>query len=77
MSEEQEGYEFYKLLEGSNGITIAQEVPNEEESRPIASLGGPLKAENLELKRIITSPKKLNSARLYIYEKTTTEKQGS
>jgi hypothetical protein len=76
MSEDHQDYDFYKLLENSNGIAIAQEVPEEVE-RPIVSLGEPLKADNLELKRIITSPKKLNSARLYIYEKTTTDKQGS
>ena len=75
--EDHEDYDFYKLLERNNSITIMQDIPSRSEL-PIASLGQPLKDENLELKQIITSPKKLNSARLYIYEKViTTEKQGS
>ena len=76
ISEEHPDYEFYKLLEKNNSLTIMQNIPNRNDL-PIASLGEPLKDENLELKQIITSPKKLNSARLYIYEKITTEKQGS
>ncbi len=76
ISEEHPDYEFYKLLEKNNSLTIMQNIPSRNDL-PIASLGEPLKDENLELKQIITSPKKLNSARLYIYEKITTEKQGS
>ncbi len=76
MPEDHKDYEFYKLLEKKHSITITQEIPGRNDL-PIASLGEPLKEENLELKQIITSPKKLNSARLYIYEKVITEKQGS
>ena len=76
MSEDHKDYEFYKLLEKKRNLTITQELPSRNDL-PIASLGEPLKEENLELKQIITSPKKLNSARLYIYEKVITEKQGS
>ena len=76
ISEEHPDYKFYKLLEKNNSLTIMQNIPNRNDL-PIASLSEPLKDENLELKQIITSPKKLNSARLYIYEKITTEKQGS
>lgn len=69
-------YNFYKLFERNNNLTVTQDIPNRNDL-PIASLGEPLKDKNLELKQIITSPKKLNSARLYIYKKVTTENQGS
>ncbi len=69
-------YNFYKLFERNNNLTVTQDIPNRNDL-PIASLGEPLKDKNLELKQIITSPKKLNSARLYIYKKITTENQGS
>ncbi len=73
---EHQNYDFYKLLEKNNNITVTDTAP-ERTNMPIASLGEPYRADDLELKQIITSPKKLNSARLYIYEKVTTEKQGS
>lgn len=76
VKEEHEGYDFYKLLENSSGIIVAQDVPDGIDTR-IASLGEPLESDNLKLKQIITSPKKLNSARLYIYERITTDNQGS
>lgn len=66
-------YEFYRLLEHKQNITIMQEVP-ERDDLPIATIGEPSTDANLQLKQIITSPKKLNSARLYIYEKVTTDK---
>ena len=66
-------YEFYRLLEHKQNITIMQEVPDRDDS-PIATIGEPSTDANLQLKQIITSPKKLNSARLYIYEKVTTDK---
>lgn len=69
-------YEFYRLLEHKQNITIMQEIPDRD-NLSIATIGEPSTDENLKLKRIITSPKKLNSARLYIYEKNTTDKQGS
>jgi len=72
MSEDHEDYDFYKLLEKKQGIIIANDIPARNDIQ-IASLGEPIKDENLELKQIITSPKKLNSARLYIYEKIITE----
>ena len=76
MADTHKDHDFYKLLEAKNNLTIMSQVP-ERNDLPIASLGEPLKDEKLELKQIITSPKRLNSARLYIYEKITTEKQGS
>ena len=76
MPDTHENRDFYKLLEVRNDLTIMSQIP-ERNDLLIASLGEPLKDEKLELKQIITSPKKLNSARLYIYEKNTTEKQGS
>lgn len=76
VKEEHEGYDFYKLLENSSGIIVTQDVPDGTDTR-IASLGEPLESDNLKLKQIITSPKKLNSARLYIYERITTDNQGS
>ena len=66
-------YEFYRLLEHKQNITIMQEVPGRDDL-PIATIGEPSTDANLQLKQIITSPKKLNSARLYIYEKVTTDK---
>lgn len=73
MSTDHPDYEFYRLLEHKQNITIMQEVP-ERDDLPIATIGEPSTDANLQLKQIITSPKKLNSARLYIYEKVTTDK---
>ena len=76
MAQDDPAYEFYRLLEKRGNISIAQDIPNREGVQ-IATIGEPLVNDQLELKQIITSPKKLNSARLYIYEKITTEEQGS
>ena len=76
MSKDHPDYEFYRLLEHKQNISIMQEIPDRDDL-PIATIGEPSKDGNLSLKQIITSPKKINSARLYIYEKVTTDKQGS
>ena len=73
MPKDHPDYEFYRLLEHKQNITIMQEIPDRDDL-PIATIGEPSKDGNLSLKQIITSPKKINSARLYIYEKVTTDK---
>ena len=74
--ETHQDYEFYKLLERHNEITVTSELPQRLDI-PISYLEVPSDSDKLKLKQIITSPKSRNSARLYLYEKNTTEKQGS
>lgn len=66
-------FEFYKLLERHNEITVTSELPQRLDL-PIGYLETPSDSDQLKLKQIITSPKSRNSARLYLYEKITTEK---
>ena len=75
-------FDFYKLLEKHNNIRVEGILPDEI-TTPIAYLETPTDSEDLQLKQIITSPKRRNSARLYLYEKiipeeeTIPEEQGS
>ena len=70
VSENQENYDFYKLLEQYNHFTIMSEPPEQiDGDGRIALLGMPSNDKTLKLKEIITSPKSRNSDRLYIYEK--------
>jgi hypothetical protein len=49
-------------------------IPERNDSAKIAVLGHSNPDQNLKLQQIITSPKKRNSDRLYIYSKVTEEK---
>ena len=68
-------YQFYKLLENYNSITVMSEIPERNDDVKIASLGSSRADENLELQQIITSPKSRNSDRLYIYSKVTEKRE--
>lgn len=69
-------YDFYRLLEQFNSITVMSELP-ERNDITVAYLGTPAADdENLELQRIITSPKSRKSDRLYIYKKVSKDKSG-
>ena len=57
-------YDFYKILEGRRDITISNVAPT---SGKIASLGKWEKSGDLEISRIITSPKSEESDRIYLY----------
>lgn len=59
-------YQFYKILEGENGITVMDSVPDRSDIQ-IATLGMWDEAIDLPLRRIVTSQKTQNSDRLYIY----------
>lgn len=72
---EDRNYSFYKLLEDYNSITVLTELPNRNDLT-VAYLGQSASDDELELQRIITSPKSRNSDRLYIYHKITKEKSG-
>ncbi|MBQ1373083.1 glycosyltransferase family 39 protein [Candidatus Saccharibacteria bacterium] len=72
---ETEYYDFYKLLENYNSITVTDKTPDRKDLT-IAYLGKTTDDEKLELTRIITSPKSRNSDRLYIYKSATKEKTG-
>ena len=65
-------FDFYKLLEHYNSITVQSELPNRHDMK-IAVLGERREFEDLELQQIITSPKSRNSARLYIYQQSVAE----
>ncbi len=70
-----ENYDFYKLLEKYNSITVMDELPDRNDLT-VAYLGEPASDESLELQRIITSPKSRKSDRLYIYQKVSKDKSG-
>lgn len=74
VSETNENYNFYKLLENYNSFTVLPDIPERSENASIAILGSTRKDDNLKLKQIITSSKMRNSDRLYIYEKVTETK---
>ncbi len=64
-------YDFYKILEDDTDYTVTTTISNiysNEGSKKIATLGKwPSKLE-YDLSTIITSPKSLNSDRIYLYE---------
>ncbi len=74
IDEADKDYQFYKLLERYNSVTIMSSIPERNEDVKVAVLGKPYADNNLELKQIITSPKSQNSDRLYIYSKITENK---
>ena len=74
VEEGNQNYNFYKLLERYNSITVMSTIPERNDSAKIAILGQSSSDKNLKLQQIITSPKKRNSDRLYIYSKVTEEK---
>lgn len=57
-------YDFYKILEDAKHITISNSAPT---SGKIASLGKWEKSADLQITRIITSPKSEESDRIYLY----------
>ena len=62
------GYDFYKILEGRSTFKVASSLEGIE--GPIATLGRLDAVEkDRKLYRIITSPKSMNSDRIYIYKK--------
>lgn len=75
VEEDNENYSFYKLLERYNSITVMSELPDRNDLT-IAYLGRTTDSEDLELQRVITSPKSRNSDRLYIYQKVSKDKSG-
>ena len=76
VKEDEPNYNFYKLLEHYNSITVMSELPKRN-NLTVAYLGEPAAAsDNLELQRIITSPKSRKSDRLYIYKKVSKDKSG-
>lgn len=74
IEEGSQNYNFYKLLERYNSISVMSAIPERSDSAKIAVLGHSNPDQNLRLQQIITSPKKRNSDRLYIYSKVTEEK---
>ena len=74
INEDANHYNFYKLLEKYNSITVMSDIPERNDGAKIASLGGSRADSGLKLQQIITSPKSRNSDRLYIYSKVTEEK---
>ena len=74
IDEDDSDYQFYKLLERYNSVTVMSSIPERNEDVKIAVLGKSFADSNLDLKQIITSPKSQNSDRLYIYSKITENK---
>ncbi|MBR3252911.1 glycosyltransferase family 39 protein [Candidatus Saccharibacteria bacterium] len=63
-----DNYDFYKILEDSMGIKVANELDNLSDTK-VAVLKAQTDDESYQLSRIITSPMKENSDIIYLYTK--------
>ncbi len=73
--EEDNNFDFYKLFEKYQSITVVSKAPDVINS-DVAYLGTASDDERLALKQIITSSRMQKSDRLYIYEKVPDKTQG-